>query len=156
MAAAPLTKVLLIGAGGNLGPSILKALASDPQFSVSVLTRKSSTATIPASPGLKVHSIGDDYPAAELQSAFAGQDAVIASLANASVLKQKDFIDAAIKSGVKRYVASEFGSDIENDKAVELLPMFFKGKKEILAYLKEKEGDGLTWSAFVTGPFFEM
>jgi hypothetical protein len=32
---------------------------------------------------------------------------------------------------------------------------FFKGKKEIVDYLKAKEGDGFEWTSLVTGAFFD-
>lgn len=149
-----LTSVLLIGAGGNLGPTILNALTSDPRFTVSILTRKSSKSTFPSH--LTIHRVSDDYPESELVSAFKGQDAIVVTIARASAHKQKDFIDAAVKAGVKRFVPSEFGGDTANEKALAILPRLYGGKKEVVDYLKEKENDGLTWSAFVTGPFFEL
>ena len=149
-----LTNVLLIGAGGNLGPTILNALTSDPRFTVSILTRKSSKSTFPSH--LTIHRVSDDYPESELVSAFKGQDAIVVMVASASAHKQKDFIDAAVKAGVKRFVPSEFGGDTENEKALAILPQLYGGKKEVVDYLKGKENDGLTWSAFVTGPFFEL
>ena len=65
-------------------------------------------------------------------------------------------IDAAVKAGVKRFVPSEFGCDTRNEKAMTLLPRHFKGKLETVQYLKEKEKDDLTWTSFVTGPFFDL
>ncbi len=151
---SPIKNVLLIGAGGNLGPSILSAFDSDPHFTVSILARHSSKSTFPSH--LKVHHIGDDYPEAELLEAFKGQDAVISTIATANAVRQQTMADAAIKAGVKRFVPSEFGSDTRNEKAMEILPQYFQGKKETVDYLKGKENEGLTWSAFVTGPFFEL
>lgn len=151
---APIKNVIIIGAGGNLGPSILSAFDADPHFTVSILARHSSKFTFPSH--LKVHRVGDDYPEAELLEAFKGQDAIISTIATASAVQQQTIIDAAIKAGVKRFVPSEFGSDTRNDKAMAILPQYFKGKKETVEYLKEKEKEGLTWTAFVTGPFFEL
>lgn len=151
---SPIKNVLIIGAGGRLGPSILSAFEADPHFTVSVLARHSSKSTF--SSHLKVHRIGDDYPEAELLEAFKGQDAVISAIATSAAVQQKAIIDAAIKAGVKRFVPSEFGSDTRNKKALAINPLFFKGKLETVEYLKEKEKEGLTWTAFVTGPFFEL
>jgi len=81
---------------------------------------------------------------------------VISTIQTASAGLQKGIIDAAVKAGVKRFVPSEFGSDTENEKALEILPQYFAGKRGAVEYLKTKEKDGLTWSAFVTGPFFEL
>lgn len=146
--------VIIIGAGGHLGPTILSAFTSDPHFTVSILTRNSSTSTFP--PNIKVFRVDDDYPEAELLEAFKGQDAVISTMATASLKLQNDIIDAAVKAGVKRFVPSEFGSDTLNEKALEILPQYFAGKIAAVEYLKGKEKDGLTWTAVVTGSFFEL
>ena len=147
-------KVILVGAGGNLGPSILSAFDVDKRFTVSILARHSSKASFPAH--LKVHRIGDDYPEVELLEAFKEQDAVISTITTANAVQQKKMADAAIKAGVKRFVPSEFGIDTRNDKAMAILPQYFKGKAETVEFLKIKEKQGLTWTAFVTGPFFEL
>ena len=102
-----------------------------------------------------MHRIDDTYPESSLISAFKGQDAVISTIATASAGLQKKLIDAAIKAGVQRFVPSEFGSDTRNKKAMAILPQYFKGKKETVEYLKEKEGE-IAWTAFVTGPFFDL
>lgn len=146
--------VIIIGAGGNLGPTILSAFDAHPHFTVSILARHSSKSNFPSH--IKVHRIGDDYPEAELLEAFKGQDAVVSTIATARAAGQKAIIDTAIKAGVKRFVPSEFGSDTQNQRAVAILPQYFKGKVETVEYLKEKEKEGLTWTAFVTGPFFEL
>ena len=146
--------VIIIGAGGHLGPSLLSAFDGDSHFTVSVLARQSSQSNFPSH--IKVHRVADSYPEAELVEAFRGQDAIISSLARAGMGHQYAIIDAAVKAGVKRYVPSDFGSDIRNDKAAELLPQYFAEKIKTNRYLREKEKDGLTWTAFATGPFFEM
>ncbi|MCJ1319497.1 hypothetical protein MMC15_004833 [Xylographa vitiligo] len=148
-----LQNVIILGAGGNLGPSILSALTSDPHFTVSVLSRHSSTSIFP--PSVTVHRIGDDFPEAELLAAFKGQDAVVSTLSHAAT-GHKAIIDAAVHAGVKRFVASEFGSNTNNANLMALLPAVFGPKVEVVSYLKEQAATtGLTWSAFVTGAFFD-
>ena len=149
-----LTNVLLIGAGGNLGSTLLDAFTSDSRFNVSILTRTSSKSTFPLH--LTIHRVSDDYPESQLLSAFKCQDAIVVAISRASAHKQKDFIDAAVKVGVKRFVPSEFGGDTANQKALAVLPQICVNKKVVVDYLKGKEKDGLTWSAFVTGPLFEL
>ncbi|RAO71406.1 uncharacterized protein BHQ10_007418 [Talaromyces amestolkiae] len=149
-----LKNVIIIGAGGHLGPSILSAFRNDPRFNVSVLSRQSSTSTFPED--VKVHRVGDDYPDDEVLSAFKGQDAVVSTIATASAGQQTRLIDLAIKAGVKRFIPSEFGSDTRHPNAMAILPQYFGGKNASVDYLIEKEKDGLTWSSFVTGPFFEL
>ena len=146
--------VIFVGAGGHLGPSILAVFDADPQFTVSVLARQSSKSVFPSH--IKVHRVADNYPEVELLQAFKGQDAIVSTIATAEAFKQQAIIDAAIKAGVKRFVPSEFGSDTLIDKAVAILPQYFEGKTKTVEYLKSKEKDGLTWTAFVTGPFFEL
>ena len=146
--------IILVGAGGHLGPHLLTALSSNPDFTLTILARHSSQSTFP--PHIKTIHIADDYPEAELLEAFQGQDAVVSAVATANLAQQKTMIDAAIKAGVKRFVPSEFGSDTLNEKAVAILPQYFAGKRATVEYLKGKEGEGLSWTAFVTGPFFEL
>ncbi|KAM3080587.1 hypothetical protein ACMFMG_005528 [Clarireedia jacksonii] len=149
-----LKNVIIIGAGGHLGPWIVSAFDNDPNFNVSILSRTSSKSKFPQH--LKVHLVNDDYPETKLLSAFNGQDAIISAMAPDQVSLQHKLINAAIKAGVKRFVPSEFGSDTRNTKAVELLPEYFNAKLETIDYLRSKEKEGLTWSAFVTGIFFEL
>jgi NmrA-like family len=149
-----LRNVIVVGAGGNLGPFILSTFSGDTRFNVSVLSRQSSKSTFPEN--IKVYRIGDDYPANEVLEAFKGQDVVISTIATSNTRQQESLIDIAIKAGVKRFIPSEFGSDTTNDKVAQLLPAFFSGKKSTVNYLVGKEKEGLTWSAFVTGPFFEL
>ena len=137
-------------AGGNLGPAILNALDKDPQFTVSVLSRKTSKSTFPSH--IKVHQIDDSYPEDQLLSAFKGQDAIVSTI-NAAT-NQHVIIEAAVKAGVKRYIPSEFGGDTTNAKVVEVVPVF-KGKLAVVDSLKKQESNGLSWTALVTGPFFD-
>lgn len=150
---AALKNIIVVGGSGKLGPSIVSAFASDSHFNISVLTRHSSGATFPSN--VKVHRADDSYPEADFVKAFQGQDAVISTIATAAAPIQKTMINAAIKAGVKRFVPSEFGGDVLPDKTRAILPEWFEPKKEIVDYLKSKQ-DTLTWTAFVTGPFFDL
>jgi hypothetical protein len=151
---SPIKKVIVVGAGGHLGPHIISAFDTSSHFTLSILTRKSSRSTFPSH--IPVHRVGDDYPEAELLEALKGQDVVISTIATQAILKQKTIIDAAIKAEVKHFVPSEFGLDTQNEQGMAVLPQLFKPKVEIVEYLKSKEKkDGLRWTAFVTGPFFE-
>ncbi|KAH1493713.1 hypothetical protein LV164_005632 [Aspergillus fumigatus] len=147
-------KVIVAGAGGHLGPHIVSAFDSDPNFEISILSRRSSKSTFP--PHIPVHRVSDDYDETELVEVFTGQDAVICTIAMQAIHQQKAMINAAVKAGVKHFVPSEFGHDTRNDQAAAMLPQFYAAKRQIVEYLKSKEGDGLRWTAFVTGPFFEL
>jgi hypothetical protein len=73
MTSQSIHNVVVLGAGGSLGPKVLGALK--PHFAVTITTRKPSTSTFP--PKFKLNIIADDYPTAELLQAFKGQDAVV-------------------------------------------------------------------------------
>ncbi|MCJ1466368.1 hypothetical protein MMC07_004987 [Pseudocyphellaria aurata] len=144
--------VIIAGAGGNLGPSILEALDKDPYFTVSVLSRKESSSTFPSH--IKVHQVDSSYPEDQVLEALKGQDAIVLLLPPTDISIHKSVIDTAIKAGVKRVIPSEFGSDTSNPAVIEQVPVF-KGKQEVTDYLKSKEGTGLSWTGIITGGFFD-
>jgi uncharacterized protein YbjT (DUF2867 family) len=142
--------VALIGASGNLGPSILNAFLANGSFNITVISRQESTATFPSS--AKVVKI--DYSHESLVTAFKGQDAVVSIAGAGQLFDQQKYIDAAITAGVKRFIPSEFGNDLSNPKAVELVPLF-KPKAQVTEYLHGKESNSFSWTAISTGPFFD-
>ncbi|KIW06038.1 uncharacterized protein PV09_03214 [Verruconis gallopava] len=142
--------VALIGASGNLGPSILNAFLKNGSFNISVLSRQSSSATFPSS--VKVFKIDFSYDS--LVSAFKGQDAVVSIAGGGQLSDQQKYIDAAIEAGVKRFIPSEFGNDTTNPKTTELVPLF-KPKAATTEYLASKESETFSWTAIATGPFFD-
>ncbi|KAK6331555.1 hypothetical protein TWF718_002104 [Orbilia javanica] len=144
-------KVIVVGGSGNLGQHIVQALVASGAFIVSVLTR-SDTANSTFPDGLNV--LETDYSPSSLEAAFNGQDAVVSVVAGAALGEQKKLIDAAVKSGVKRFIPSEFGSNTDNKEAQALVPIFSR-KVEIKDYLESQAGAGLTWTGIVTGPVFD-
>ncbi|KAF2623802.1 hypothetical protein BU25DRAFT_461602 [Macroventuria anomochaeta] len=70
--------VLVAGATGSVGASILTALLAEPFFNVTILSCQTLSAKFP--PGVLVVKVSDEYNTAELTSAFQGQDAVISAL----------------------------------------------------------------------------
>ncbi|KAI9887324.1 MAG: hypothetical protein M1823_000840 [Watsoniomyces obsoletus] len=142
--------VALLGASGNLGPTILEGLDKSGKFNITVFSRKESNATFPS----HIKVIKTDYSESELVEQFKGQDAVISTLFG--MVDQRPIIDAAVKAGVKRFMPSEWGSDSTNPKGQEICPVF-KPKADIVEYLKSKanENPNFTWSAVATGPFLD-
>lgn len=64
-------------------------------------------------------------------------------------------IDAAVEAGVKRFIPSDYGSVAENPEAAALDSR--KGDCEsIVEHLRSKESTGLTWTALITGLFFDL
>jgi hypothetical protein len=140
----------LLQAGGNLGPSILKAFLESSSFNTTVLSREGSQSTFPE--GVKV--VRANYDSVDsLTSAFKGQDAVLSVVGGTALGDQQKLIDAAIAAGVKRFIPSEYGSDTTNEELVKLVPVF-KAKVSTIDYLKSNE-DKITWSTVITGPFFD-
>ena len=117
------------------------------------MSRQSSKATF--GPDIRVIKIADTYPEQELLEAFRSQDAVISITPAHPPETEIAFIDAAVKAGVKRFIASEYGSNSRNAKCVEVFPMS-RSKVRVTDYLKSKEETGLTWTAIATGTFFDL
>ncbi|KAL2355457.1 isoflavone reductase family protein-like protein [Cryomyces antarcticus] len=131
---------MLKNAGGNLGPSILKALRDAGTFNISILSRADSKT---------------DYSEESLLSAFKGQDAIIAAISGANAAEvQKKMTDAAVQAGVKRFIPGEFGTKADTEELIKKAPIF-GAKKEVTDYLKTKERDGLTWTGVITSGFFD-
>ena len=93
-----IASVTLLGADGNLGPSIYEALTSNG-FDVTVLKRKSSksTTTYP-----KQATVGDAFEVDELVDVLKGQDAVVVTVKGSQTDLQKRIADAAVRARVKR------------------------------------------------------
>lgn len=67
---------------------------------------------------------------------------------------QKKIIDAAVAARVKRFLPNEFGADTSDERLGEMFALF-KVKQELVAYLKQKEADGLSWTALCTGSWID-
>ena len=143
--------VIIIGAGGWLGTPVLEALRR--AFTVTVLTRKSSKSQFPSD--VRVVSVSDDYPLAELREAFHGQDAVVSTIGELGTKAQHSIVDAAVQAKVKRLIPAEFGGDTRDPVVKELAPSIWETKYELMEHIQSKEKEGLTWTAIVTGIFFD-
>ncbi|KAE8383634.1 hypothetical protein BDV26DRAFT_93810 [Aspergillus bertholletiae] len=137
--------IVLIGAGGDIGKIVLDGLLASPGFNITVLSRKESKASFPV--GITVHK--SDFSDADLEAVFNGQDAIISAVGATAFGEQKKIVDAAIRSGVQRFIPSEFSSNIQNEAVLKLNP-FFSQKKELIEYLKAKQSAGLSWTAIAT------
>lgn len=158
MTETTLQKILIAGASGSLGSALLSAISNNPSTTITVLTRASSHARFPAH--FAVKTVSDAFTIAELTVAFAGQDAVINALSTEPMTHdelQMRFVDAAIASGVQRYITGDFGIDNTNTAAQALVPVF-KAKGEVIEYLKRRTQEGgirLTWTAVGTGSWLD-
>ncbi|CZT09711.1 related to NmrA-like family protein [Rhynchosporium agropyri] len=143
--------VMVMGAGGLFGTELFAVLHKSNDFNLSVLSRESSKSTFPSN--VKVYKVDDDCPILQLIEAFKGQDALVSALPGRPYKVHLRMIDAAIQAGVKRFIPSEFGNNT-CAAAADLVPMY-ADKAKVIAYLKEKESTGLTWTAIHGGQFFD-
>ncbi|KAG4440389.1 hypothetical protein IFR05_004129 [Cadophora sp. M221] len=143
--------VAVIGGSGNLGPAVVKALI-DTGFAVTVLTRIESKATFPSE--VRVHRT--DYDSAtSLAEAFAGQDAVVSTIATVALGQQQKIIDAAVKAGVKRFIPSEFG--LNTQKVTGNVAKILGAKLAAQEQLKKAvaENPQFSWTGIATSLFFD-
>lgn len=67
--------------------------------------------------------------------------------------EQEIIVDAAINAGVKRFIASEFGSNMMVKKSADLV--IFNRRVAARKYLEKKAAEGkITWTAIACGAFF--
>ncbi|KAJ2986996.1 hypothetical protein NUW58_g4750 [Xylaria curta] len=145
-----ISKVVLAGATGNLGPAILEQLLK-AGFQVTVFTRQSSTHEFPAS----VTAKPVDYDSVEsLTTALEGQDAIVSTLGFLGLSKQLNLVEAAVKANVRRFIPSEFGSDTTNAKNA-ALPVFADKVAFQKVLAKEAANGTISYTNIITGPFFD-
>lgn len=145
---SPIKNVVVVGASGDVGQPLVKALL-ESDFNVTALTRESSSAIFPS--GVKV--IKTDYSPTSLVEAFQGQDAVVSTIASTSVRTQTSLVDSAIAAGVKVFLPSEFGVDTAASNAVDVIPGL-TAKIETVQYLKSVQAK-ISWAVVVTGALFD-
>lgn len=144
--------VAIFGGSGNLGPYVLEKLIASQKFNVRVLKRAGSTSSYAA--GVEV--VEADFTSLEsLKAAFQGQDAVVSIVGEAGIPVQKLAVDAAIAAGVKRFLPSNFGSNMANPNSRQI-PIFAR-KVAIEEYLIEKsKTSALTYTFVYTGGFLDL
>ncbi|KAK3387847.1 hypothetical protein B0H63DRAFT_413117 [Podospora didyma] len=153
MSSTPFKKIVLVGAGGDIGRVVLQALLSEPSFEVTILQRASSHSKL--ADHLNVVTVPDSYPFDELKAAFQGQDAVINCTTTFSVAVQYRIIDAAIAAGVRRYSPSEYGLNNARLEAQALSEVFAE-KGAVQAYLKQKAAEGkIEWMSIACGTWVD-
>ncbi|KXH47601.1 hypothetical protein CNYM01_09452 [Colletotrichum nymphaeae SA-01] len=144
--------VALAGASGNLGLRILESLL-DAGFEVTVLIRRESTRI---DYPVKARVVEVDFDSSEsLQNTLGGIDAVVSAVGKQNGLQsQFKLIDAAIAAGVKRFIPSEFGADLQNPK-IRAFPTY-RTKVEVEDYLEKKVRDtGLTYTYVYNSVLFD-
>jgi len=148
--------VVILGADGKLGPSVLDALVS-ANFNVTVLKRASSTSKSSYPSSVKEIRIADDFPAFELSEALKDQDAVVVTIPGSKTELQMRLAAAAVNAGVKRFIPADFGScDSDSKNAQELVPLYVEKAmlRKYLTSLADKNA-GFSWTSLVCGHFFD-
>ncbi|KAM5383166.1 hypothetical protein ACJA88_003699 [Fusarium oxysporum] len=141
--------IAVAGAAGDLGSAVFKVLIDSNKFNLTVLTRAGSTSKFPS--GIKVIQV--DYESLDsLTSALQGQDAVVSTLGSLAIPSQSLLIDAAVAAGVKRFLPSEFGSNLVIP-SVRKLPVF-KTKVDIEDKLTALANEGKISYTFVYNSAF--
>ena len=143
--------VAIAGAAGSLGSVVFQKLVDSGKFHVRVLRRNGSRSTYPA--GTDVADV--DFGSVDsLKAALQGYDAVVAPVASESIEVQKNLIDASIAAGVKRFLPSEFGSNLDNP-ITRKLPVYGH-KVQIQDYLIEKaKTTSLTYTFVYNSAFLD-
>ena len=106
-----ITRIAIVGGGGQLGRYITQALVSEGKHTITALTRAGSKTKIPAG----VHEIKEvDYEShTSLVAALRGQQALIIVMARvAAGTAQKQLIDAAQDAGVQWIMPNEYGFEV--------------------------------------------
>ncbi|KAK9320862.1 hypothetical protein V1517DRAFT_340361 [Lipomyces orientalis] len=146
--------VIVVGAGGNLGPSVVRALlAHRGDFrSVAIL----------AAPEKKVKFVDFESQGMELvlgdytdSNSYKGFDVAILLAGNDIMKFQLQMIDAAIAAGVRHLYPSEFGVDISQGPF--LSERYFRDKHLTRDHLRSKarEVPGLCFTYIIIGVFGE-
>ncbi|EWC44738.1 hypothetical protein DRE_06516 [Drechslerella stenobrocha 248] len=149
--------VLVLGGSGNLGGPILAAIAADPSFNVTVLTREGSKSTFPA--GVPVKRA--DYTSHDsLVAAFKGHDTIVSVVATDRAIDQIKFVDAAVEAGVRRFYPTEFGSIASSDDEALVREWWDRtnihGKFEVYQHIKKLADAGkIEYTLIANGPFFD-
>ena len=140
-------KIAIAGATGNLGPTIVQSLIN-ADFDVTVLSQSGKTAGLPS----QIETVKVDYTSQDsLIAALQGHDAFISVVPTHE--SQPALIDAAIAAGIKRFIPSEFGSNIAGNAKTAALPVF-KGKVVTQEYLKSKSSQ-ISYTLINTGLFLD-
>ncbi|XP_059457187.1 phenylcoumaran benzylic ether reductase Betv6-like [Corylus avellana] len=151
------SKILIIGGTGYIGKYIVEAsakaghptfalvresTASNPEKSQVIESFKSSGATL---------VYGDIYHHESLVKAIKQVDIVISAVGSQQIADQVKIIAAIKEAGnIKRFLPSEFGSDVDRVHAVEPAASFFGLKANIRRSI---EAEGVPYTAIVSNGF---
>lgn len=146
--------VAIAGASGSLGAPVLDVLIKSNKFNVTVLTRADSTSTSQFPSSVTVLKV--DYNSiSSLTSALQNIDAVVSCVSATALHCQDLLVDASIAAGVKRFLPSEFGSDLGHPRT-KALPVFAqKVAMESRLEAAATQNLAFTYTLIRNGPFLD-
>jgi uncharacterized protein YbjT (DUF2867 family) len=104
--------ILLAGPTGNLGPHLIKAFI-EKNYQVYALIRPESINNPDKVAPLKALGVnlveGDVNDKGGLEEICQGMDVVVSALGGGQLMQQESLLEASQKTGVKRFIPSEFG-----------------------------------------------
>ena len=137
---------------------MLKALLVYPALSVIVLLRPESVRQPAGADGSNVKTVTvrfDDHTALVRALRDAEADVLVIAVGYGGFHAHGQFIDAAVEAGVKRVVANEFGSDLNNPLTRQLA--VFAPKIAARQKLEKLADEGkITWTAIANGALFDL
>ncbi|KAF4812000.1 Bifunctional pinoresinol-lariciresinol reductase 2 [Colletotrichum tropicale] len=143
--------VAVVGGNGLLGSLISKELIQSGLFHVTILSRGQG---IDTSLGANL-AIVDYNDGKSLVKALEGQDAVVSALSREAIPLQIPLIDAAAIAGVKKFIPSEFGSNLQ-DPQIRKFPNY-KNKVQVEEYLEQKaRSHGITYTYIYNNVFIDL
>lgn len=146
-----ISKVAIVGAGGNVGRFMAEALLKTGKHTVTAITRADSQSTLPQA--LLVKKV--DYSKHEtLVEALRGQEALVITISGHAPIKETEekLVRAAGEAGVPWILPNEWSPDSANEGI--LKDVFIFGMKEATRKLIEEIGKS-SYVALATGFWYE-
>ncbi|KAH6970559.1 hypothetical protein BKA56DRAFT_697029, partial [Ilyonectria sp. MPI-CAGE-AT-0026] len=135
---------------GGLGALVVQRLLQAGRFNITILSRR-QRGDVPHGAKLVVIDYNDQ---SSLVKALQGQDAIVSALSRDATLLQLPLIDAGVIAGVKRFVPSEFGGNLQNPNTRQLPN--YKNKVRVEEYLEEKaKTHGITYTYIYNNVFLD-
>lgn len=146
--------IAIVGAGGNVGSFIAKALITQGGFKVTAITRADSKSKLPDGLHAVKQVIYDDK--ATITEALKGQDVLIVTMGVQAPRQQTfNLVDAAVEAGVSYIMPNEWGGDhanLELGKDTMLGPAIL----EVRRYIEKVGGNKLHWIGLTCGFWYEF
>ncbi|PYH88314.1 NAD(P)-binding protein [Aspergillus ellipticus CBS 707.79] len=158
--ASDIRNVIVLGATGNVGREIIKALlTTDPPFNVTAARRQnpSTSSPWPFPPNTRLKEVTVDYASVtSLKQTFINQHAVIEAFNPSMAIYQDRIVQAAVETNtIKHIITPDFSSDTFSKVNKELLIFEPKIKAQTALESLIQQRSDLHWTAIIAGPFFD-